>query len=157
MGEIIVPGETPEAAAKRQAEEVTARRQAEVDDWKEKLRLAAEDPTALAQLNEKSEYWRDRRGDEFRQAGGGFDVMGFRLATRTAAFQDLLDLIDPSGVLHKQYDVLFNIHAKHFFENALQSLPAIKEAQMRAEAHSFIQQQAHQAAKGNGKPGPRLN
>lgn len=151
MGDLIVPGESPEAAAERRQKEANARREAEIVETREKLVAAANDPVALSKLLEKSEYWRDKAGKELAEAGGVFEPAMYRMFVRSNAMQDMLDIIDPSGVMRKQYEILFNVHGKQFFENVMEQLPAMKERQASAEAQAFLQQQAFK--KGNGRTG----
>ena len=147
MTELIVPGETPEAKADRERKE----REAEIAETKEKLTLIGEgDTVALNKMKEKAEYWREKAAEKFKEAGGVMDMGTFRIACRSAAFQDALDLIDPSGALRKKYEVLYDVHAKHLLESAMPQLAAMKEAQAAAEAQAFMAQQAHQRANGNG-------
>lgn len=149
MGDLIVPGESPEAAAERRSKEAVAKREAEIEETKEKLRQAASDPVSLNKLLEKSEYWREKAAKEVTANGGRFDPSMYRIFVRSNAMQDMLDIIDPTGVMRQQYEILFNTHAKHFFDSVVEQLPAMKERAAAAEAQMFLQQQAH--LKGNGR------
>ena len=142
MGKII-PGEDPEALAKRKAEETKKAMEADLVEWKEKIFLVGDDLAGLAQLSEKAEYWRDKEGEAFAKAGGGFDTNMYRIIVSRAAVQDMFDIMDPSGALKKKYDILFSVHAKQYFQTAQDHLASMKEKAAQQEAHSFMEQEAH--------------
>lgn len=151
MAELIVPGETPEAEAERKANEDRIAKEAELKEVKEKLcLLGPEDSVELTKLKEKQEYWREKAARKFQEAGGQLDMGAFRMAVRSAAFQDILDILDPSGLLRKKYEVLYEVHAKHLLDSTMPQLAAMKALQAQAEAQAFMEQQAHQKSKGNG-------
>lgn len=151
MAELIVLGENPEAEAERKANEDRLAKEAELKEVKEKLRLLGpEDNSELAKFKEKQEYWREKAARKFQEAGGQLDMGAFRMAVRSAAFQDILDILDPSGLLRKKYEILYEVHAKHLLDSAMPQLATLKAMQAQAEAQAFLQQQAHQRSNGKG-------
>lgn len=74
------------------------------------------------------------------------------IALRTEAMQNLLTVLDPSGLLRAMYEREFHRCQLHALEEILSQAPEIKAQMAQAQAQEWMAQQA--AAKAAGLPSP---